>query len=143
MDNPQPAHRADWSDDRIEQWVATLLRGGVYLAAGVTTLGGIALLVQHGRAIADYRVFHGEPAGLVSLHGVLSGVGRLESHSVAQLGLMLLIATPVARVLVSLVPIRRPASWATIAWWSTASLTGAANSASARSTLPTDAPVRS
>ena len=103
MDNPQPAHRADWSDDRIEQWVATLLRGGVYLAAGVTTLGGIALLVQHGRAIADYRVFHGEPAGLVSLHGVLSGVGRLESHSVAQLGLMLLIATPVARVLVSLV----------------------------------------
>ena len=103
MDTPQPAHRADWSDDRIEQWVATLLRGGVYLAAGVTTLGGIALLVQHGRAIADYRVFHGEPAGLVSLHGVLSGVGRLESHSVAQLGLMLLIATPVARVLVSLV----------------------------------------
>ena len=103
MDNPQPAHLADWSDERIEQWVAALLRGGVYLAAGVTTLGGIALLVQDGRAIADYRVFHGEPAGLVSLHGVLSGVGRLESHSVVQFGLMLLIATPVARVLVSLV----------------------------------------
>ena len=39
--------------------------------------------------------------------------------------------------------VRRPASWATTAWWSTASFTGAANSASARSTFPTAAPVRS
>ncbi len=40
-------------------------------------------------------------------------------------------------------PIRRPASWAVTTWWRTAALTGAANSASASSTLPTDLPVRS
>jgi uncharacterized membrane protein len=101
--NPQPAPGAKWTDERIEGWVASLLRGGVYLAAAVTTLGGIALLVRNGRSLADYRVFRGEPADLVSLHGVLSGLGRFESHAVVQFGLILLIATPVARVLVSLV----------------------------------------
>lgn len=104
MTNPsQPVPSSRWTDERIERWVATLLRGGVYLAAGVTVLGGIALLIRDGRSIADYRVFRGEPAGLMSLRGVLAGVGRLESQAIVQLGLILLIATPVARVLVSLV----------------------------------------
>lgn len=101
--NRQPAPGAKWTDERIEAWVASLLRGGVYLAAAVTALGGIALLVRNGRSLADYRVFRGEPADLVSLRGVLSGLGRFESHTVVQFGLILLIATPVARVLVSLV----------------------------------------
>ena len=45
------------------------------------------------------------------------------------------------RVLVSAVPVRRPASWATTAWCRTAVLTGAANSASGSSTVPASAPV--
>lgn len=101
--HPLPRAATKWSDERIEQWISSLLRGGVYLAAGVTTLGGIAVLAQRGRSPADYRVFRGEPAGLLSLRGVLSGIGRLDSHAVVQFGLILLIATPVARVLVSLV----------------------------------------
>lgn len=101
--NPEPAPESKWTDERIEMQVAMLLRSGVYLAAAVTTLGGVVLLFRHGRTIADYRVFRGEPAGLVSLRGVLAGVGRFESRAVVQLGLILLIATPVARVLVSLV----------------------------------------
>ena len=40
------------------------------------------------------------------------------------------------RVSVSAVPRRRPASWRTTAWWMSASLTGAAKSDSASSTLP-------
>ena len=47
------------------------------------------------------------------------------------------------RVLVSLVPVRRAASWAVTTWWSTAVLTGAAKSSSLSSTLPTVLPVRS
>jgi uncharacterized membrane protein len=75
----------------------------VLVAAAVSALGGIAVLVQHGRSIADYRVFRGEPAGLLGVRGVLVGVARLDSHALVQFGLILLIATPVARVLLSLV----------------------------------------
>lgn len=103
MTNRPPDAGTKWPDERIEQWVGTLLRRGVLLAAGVTALGGIALLVQDGRSTADYRVFHGEPASLLGLRGVVSGVLRLDSHAVVQFGLILLIATPVARVLLSLV----------------------------------------
>src|SRR5918993_2142755 len=47
------------------------------------------------------------------------------------------------RVLVSCVPVRRPASWAVTTWCSTAALIGAAKSASLSSTSPTVLPVRS
>jgi uncharacterized membrane protein len=92
-----------WSDERVEQLVGNLLRGGVIVAAIVTALGGIVLLARHGGARADYHLFVGEPAALRSVGGVAGSALRLEPRGIVQLGLVLLIATPVARVLLSLV----------------------------------------
>jgi uncharacterized membrane protein len=61
------------------------------------------LLVQHGGAPASFSVFHGEPDGLRSIAGILRGVGTMQSQAIVQLGLLLLIATPVARVAFTLV----------------------------------------
>jgi uncharacterized membrane protein len=59
---------------------------------------GVLYLGRHGSETADYRVFHGEPSDLRSVSGTardaLAGRGR----GVIQLGLLILIATPVARV---------------------------------------------
>ena len=95
--------RGRWSDERVEQLVGNLLRAGVIVAAVVTALGGVALLVQHGAARADYHLFRGEPGTLRTIGGVVGSALRLESRGVVQLGLVLLIATPIARVLLSLV----------------------------------------
>ncbi|HEV8613138.1 MAG TPA: DUF1634 domain-containing protein [Gemmatimonadales bacterium] len=92
-----------WSDERVAQWVGNVLRSGVIAAAAVTLLGAIALLLQHGSELADYHVFGGAHAELRSISSVVAGALRLDNKAVVQLGIILLLATPVVRVLLSLV----------------------------------------
>ncbi|HEY9382670.1 MAG TPA: DUF1634 domain-containing protein [Gemmatimonadales bacterium] len=105
-----------WSDDRMAQGVGRLLKGGVSVAAGVTAAGGLALLLQHGAGTVDYHSFRGEPAELRGIVSVVSAAARLQVPAVIQLGIVLLLATPVARVLLSLVEfvLRRDRLYTTI-----------------------------
>ncbi|HEX6966690.1 MAG TPA: DUF1634 domain-containing protein [Gemmatimonadaceae bacterium] len=91
-----------WTDDELEQLVGNLLRYGVLIAAAVVLFGGVLYLAHYGGGHPSYHVFAGEPASLRSLHDIFFGALALNSHSVIQLGLILLIATPVARVALSL-----------------------------------------
>jgi uncharacterized membrane protein len=61
-------------------------------------VGGVSYLIKYGVTTPDYRVFHGEPADLRSISGILTDVLELRSRGMIQLGLLLLAATPVARV---------------------------------------------
>ena len=88
-------------DPRLQRVVGSLLRFGVLLAAAVVLGGGVAYLAKHGAAIPDYRVFRGQPAELRSLGGIVRGALALDERSVVQLGLVLLIATPIARVAIA------------------------------------------
>jgi uncharacterized membrane protein len=92
----------DWTDRRIEITVANLLRAGVLLAAFFVLVGAIIYLARHGRSPADYRVFQGEPTELKTLGGILRSALALRGQGIIQLGLLLLIATPVARVAFSM-----------------------------------------
>jgi uncharacterized membrane protein len=103
------------ADFALEQRLGTLLRAGVLLSAGVTLLGGIMYLAVHGAAPASYHVFASEPAGLRTVRGVLAGVARGDSASIIQLGVLLLIATPVARVLMSVIGFARERDWMYVA----------------------------
>ena len=87
-----------WTDKRVEQVVGILLRAGVILAAAVVLAGGTIHLARHGSAFPDYRVFHGVPAELRHVSGIVTDALRLHGRGLIQLGLLLLIATPVARV---------------------------------------------
>jgi uncharacterized membrane protein len=90
-----------WNDQRFEELIANLLRTGVLLSATVVLLGAIIYLIRHGFAPADYRVFHGEPKELKSVQGIVGFAFHLHGRGLIQLGLLLLIATPVARVIFS------------------------------------------
>ena len=86
------------TDERVELMLAHLLRLGVSLAAVVVLIGGVLYLVRHGSEPAEHRVFHGEPADLRSPSGIVADALALSSRGLIQLGLLLLVATPVARV---------------------------------------------
>jgi uncharacterized membrane protein len=87
-----------WNDRRIEDTVGTLLKCGVLLSALVVFCGAVVYLGSHGSAPANYRVFHGEPPVFRTVRGVIHSVWSFQGRGIIQLGLLLLIATPVARV---------------------------------------------
>jgi uncharacterized membrane protein len=91
------------SDHDVEQLIGRLLQIGVAAAAIVTIIGGVLLLIQHGSAQPMFSDFRGQPDYLTSLGGIARGVLELRSESIVQLGIVLLIATPVARVAFTLV----------------------------------------
>ena len=86
-------------DQQMEAHIGNLLRTGVLVAAAVVLCGAIIYLVRHGGDKPDYHVFRGEPTDLCSLPGVLSDVVHLRGRGIIQLGFLLLIATPVLRVI--------------------------------------------
>ena len=92
-----------WTDERVERMIGALLRWGVILAAAVILAGGAMYLVRYGSTIPDYRVFRGEPSDLRNVSGIVTGAVAWHSRGLIQLGLLLLIAVPVARVAFSVV----------------------------------------
>ena len=94
--------KRSWTDQRIEHILGNLLRAGVLLSALVVLIGGVIYLLRHGRSPMDFGVFRGEPADLRGVRGIIRDTLALRGRGIIQLGLLLLIATPVARVAFSI-----------------------------------------
>ena len=94
--------KIQWNDRRVEEIIGALLRAGVVLSASVVVAGGIVYLLRHGREPADYRVFRGEPSDLRHIGGIVRAALALQGRGIIQFGLLLLIATPIARVAFSI-----------------------------------------
>jgi uncharacterized membrane protein len=83
----------------MEMIIGTLLRLGVMLAGSVVFFGAIVYLIRNGTGtLPDYKSFHGETVQLSTVEGILSGCLEFRGRAIIQLGVLLLIATPVARV---------------------------------------------
>lgn len=91
------------SDRQLDLALGMLLRVGVLLAAVVTLMGGVLWLQQTSGTVVDWRTFHGEPFHLEHVGSVFAAARTGEPASIIQLGILLLIGTPIARVLFSLV----------------------------------------
>ena len=90
-------------DRRLETIIGRLLQTGVLLAAAVVAAGGILYLVQDHSTRANYRQFvEGGPA-IQTLPGIIASAVHLNSEGLIQIGLVLLILTPVARVAMAIV----------------------------------------
>jgi uncharacterized membrane protein len=88
------------SDEQVEGVIGNLLRIGVVVSALVVFLGGVLYLVRDGRLPApDLQQF--EPEALRSPVHIMREAGSLNSLGLIMLGLILLIATPVTRVIFS------------------------------------------
>ena len=98
---------ATWSDEQFDAVLAHVLRGGVLLSATVVACGGIVFLARHGMQRPDYHAFRGESDSLRSIRAIFSDATRRSGRGLIQLGLLLLIATPIARVVFSVIGFAR------------------------------------
>lgn len=87
-----------WTDQKTEELVGQLLRFGVTSAATIVVAGAAIYLVRHGFQPANYRVFKGEPSDLRSWRGIVHEALHARGRGIMQLGLLVLLLTPVARV---------------------------------------------
>ena len=89
-------------DEAVELLVGRLLRAGVLASAALVLAGGVVYLAGHALEPAHGAVFAGEPDDLTRVGGILRSSGELTGRGLIMGGLLLLIATPVARVALSL-----------------------------------------
>jgi Predicted membrane protein len=90
-------------DRDLQKIIGTLLRFGVVTASIIALIGGIIYLSVHGMEMRPvYNTFHGEPSAYTSFAGIMDKVFSLDARGIMQLGAVVLIMTPILRVVCSL-----------------------------------------
>ncbi len=87
------------TDQKLEVAIGRMLQIGVMLAAAVVLLGGILYLRQETGPRPDYSHFTGVAERFRSPTEIVINAFHGKARSSIQLGLLLLIATPIARVI--------------------------------------------
>lgn len=104
-----------WNDDRLQRVIGVLLQTGVALSGAVVVAGGIIYLFRHGAEPARYRAYAGEPSDLRTISGIVNYALSVHGRGIIQLGLVFLVATPVARVAFSAVAFALERDWLYVA----------------------------
>lgn len=98
---------AHWENKDVDLFIGKLLRYGVILSCIVTTIGGILYVTQHHGLIPDYsptpfgEEFSGAAEYLRSFSSIFQGVITFDGAAIIQFGVIILIATPILRVAIS------------------------------------------
>lgn len=96
-------NKGKWGDKDMQVIIGNLLRGGVLLSTGIVIIGGVIYLYRHGQELPEYRTFHGQPQEFRTIPGIFRSVWQGRGRGVIQLGILVLIATPVFRVAFSII----------------------------------------
>jgi uncharacterized membrane protein len=99
------------TEQKMDQVIGNLLRFGVFIAGAIVLFGGILYLIRHGGEIPDYQTFHSESEDLRTFGGIFRDVLSFNARGIIQLGFLLLIATPVARVAFSVYAFIHQRDW--------------------------------
>jgi len=86
------------TDQKLEIAIGRMLQAGVLLAAAVVLVGGILYLRQETGPRPDYSHFTGVAERLRAPAEIATNALHGKARSIIQFGLLLLIATPIARV---------------------------------------------
>lgn len=98
-----------WEARDVELYIGKLLRYGVMLSCGITLIGGVLYLYQHHGHAVDYSPtpddmpFPGVDHCLRELSTIFPRILQLDGAAIIQLGVCVLIATPIIRVAFSAV----------------------------------------
>lgn len=107
MEKNQSAPQID-----MRKAIGNALRIGVTAACTIAIISGIYYLIIHGsEPMPDYTKFSGEPASYTTLTGILNGVIHLAAKDWIQLGVVVLMLTPIIRVVLSIIDFARQRDW--------------------------------
>ena len=90
-------------DKTLETVIGHTLRIGVIAAAVLVLTGGVYYLIETANTPADYHTFHPAAKHSLDLSAIVQNALALNSLGVIQVGLLVLIATPIVRVILSVV----------------------------------------
>lgn len=109
--NNTPAKTTAERDFQLEQALGRLLRAGVMISAALVALGAVIYLSREGNQLSQFSTFTGQPPRLrtpsVVIRESLQGRGR----SLMMFGILILLATPVVRVGLSVIGFFREKDW--------------------------------
>ena len=112
MKKPKPLTEESLEQEHgLERMIGNLLRAGVVISAIVVLTGAVIWLAEHGTEHADYSVFRGRSDGLTSVPAILRAALELHSLGIIQFGLLLLVLTPIMRVIFSAVGFAAERDW--------------------------------
>lgn len=92
-----------FGDVEMEAIMGRLLQIGVLTAATVVMAGGAIYLWEHAGEQANYRNFTAIPIDLKHADVMVRAIGHGDAVSILELGILLLVATPVCRVIFAVV----------------------------------------
>lgn len=90
------------NDKDIQLLIGNLLRVGVYLSMGIVLIGAFIYLSAHGSEKVNYGMFNPDKVSLKTIPVIFSSVTSFKGNSVMQFGLLMLIFTPIARVIMAI-----------------------------------------
>jgi uncharacterized membrane protein len=90
-----------FKDADMQAVIGWILRAGVLVSMSIIFIGGVIYLYRHGQTHVDYSKFVGVPDFVNNPGGIIHGIFTLRGRAIIQAGVILLIATPVIRVLFS------------------------------------------
>jgi uncharacterized membrane protein len=99
------------TDERLERMIGNTLRAGVLTSAAIVGIAGLFYLIQHRTDHVTYEAFQLERANLRMLPGIFRSAVRLRTDALIQMGLVFLIATPIARVVLAAVGFHLERDW--------------------------------
>jgi uncharacterized membrane protein len=102
-------------EDVADRRAFYILRGGMLLS-GILVLAGLVLAFIHGSHSPDLRVYHGEPEGLTSVPGILVALVHGNARALMLTGVLALVLTPLARLVVAATSFVRARDWFYVVW---------------------------
>lgn len=93
---------AGLSEKRMAFIIGYILRIGVICAGVLVLAGGIIFLMIHAKTVVDFRVFDRGAGMFPGIRDITRYAAALDGVSLIQAGILVLIATPVLRVIFSL-----------------------------------------
>lgn len=106
---------AQWTEADIDPRMGRLLKWGVILATTVMLIGAAVFLVHNGKNVTDYKTFRSGASPLESVRGIVAAAREGDGSGLILLAVLLIVATPVARVIFAAYAFARIRDWLYVA----------------------------
>ena len=108
--------KGNGSKNGMNELIGNTLRLGVFAACIIALLGGIYYLATtSGHPVPDYTTFHKGAVSYTTFEGIVRGAFSLSATEWMQLGVVVLMLTPIMRVVLSLVDFSIQRDWLYVA----------------------------